>query len=69
MLWTKDISSSLITEPTDIISDNETPSVEYDINLNDNDDIFFDDENNIVTDVTDFSVEEEVIYLIYTILK
>jgi len=69
LLWTKDISSSLITEPTDIISDNETPSVEYDINLNDNDDIFFDDENNIVTDVTDFSVEEEVIYLIYTILK
>jgi len=49
----------LITETIDTLLSEETPSVESDINLNNKDNIFSDVENNVVTDVIDFTEEDE----------
>jgi len=47
----------------------ETQSLEGDINLNYNDNIFSEVENNVVTDVIDFTEEDEVNIYIYFNLK
>jgi len=55
----KEEPTPLITETTDILLNEETPSLESDINLNYDDNIFSEALNNVVTDIIDFIEEDE----------